>query len=142
MRPFGGLLAFGRSVLVGASIASIIPAAIFTVTFGGFTRDSISLFGVVLLYAGLIALFVTITGAIVVGLLSTLILRRLNRESEIAYMITGGIGGFLLPLLTSMILQVSGLWGFAVIMGPIAGAVVGRTWWRSYRQNVAALDSP
>ncbi|MGN6849791.1 MAG: hypothetical protein ACTHJK_10020 [Sphingomicrobium sp.] len=145
MKVATGASAFAKSVLLCVLIASAIPTLIFTsvlaITSGGFGSDAENTFTFVatmFVYVGVIALAFTLTAAILIGVPSTVILQRLNRESCAAYMILGGVTGFLLPLITAFVMQPTGIWGFAIVMGPIAGLVAGRVWWRTYRSHYAA----
>lgn len=81
---------------------------------------------------------------LLLGLPVMLVLKKLRRESEAAYLLAGGMIGFLVP--GTLLAVIEGninllLFAFpAGLIGAFSGAITGRTWWRQYRAAVAEND--
>ena len=135
------LASLTKSVLAGgatAALAATAVAAILTVPFIGNWQDAMQvarLLGTVVA----VCFALVLAGVLLLGLPTTFVLQRLKRESEGAYVVTGTIFGFLLPLVILYLEHAtSGHW--VAILGACAGTVAGRVWWRSYRRHVAETE--
>lgn len=128
-----GLLAFSKAVGVGVLVAAAITGA----TFGSLSRSA-ELGAYAFITAGVIAFVFVLVGCILFGLPLTILLKRLRRESQRAYVFAGAaIGYFSLP--AYFLLREGEVSGLALgLLGAIAGALTGRTWWRSHRRYATA----
>ncbi|UZK64645.1 hypothetical protein [Sphingomonas sp. M1-B02] len=131
--------AFTKSVLLGTLAAAALPS-IFTVTLaidslpegldgGGRLFPS--------LWLAILPIVVTIPivlgTSVLFGLALTVLLKRTEHETAAAYMISGAVLGFAVPLVILLIIGApEGHW--VALLGALSGAVTAHTWWRSARE--------
>lgn len=79
--------------------------------------------------------------ALLVGVPTTLLLRKMGRESATAYIFIGGLSGFLIPVMILAVAEGNASIFFSSlpvsILGAISGALTGRAWWKNYRAGIA-----
>ena len=128
-----GLLAFTKAIGVGVLVvAGITGAAI-----AGLSRSAV-LGAYAFITAGVIAFAFLLVGCILFGLPLTFMLRRLRIESQQAYLFAGAVFGYLtVPAYSLLTDGKTNGWALAVL-GAIAGALTGRTWWLSYRRYASS----
>lgn len=90
-----------------------------------------------------IPLILVTASSFLLGVPATLALKMLHWENETAYIVVGGMLGFLVPG-TILAFAEESIAAFfhaipAGLLGAVSGAMTGRTWWRQYR---AALVDP
>jgi hypothetical protein len=86
-----------------------------------------------------ISFALVLAGALLLGLPTTFVLRRLRKESETAYIVAGIAFGFVVPLAVLFVGHApSGHW--VAILGAVAGGVAGRVWWRAYRLQATEAE--
>lgn len=146
MLSYGAMLSFAKSVFFGALTGAapfLLGTTMIAVTSlpSGIDGDG-RIFPTVWFAA--LPLIVTIpivlSASIVIGLPLTLILRRQGRETEAAYIGTGAMVGFALPIICLLATRgAEGYWMSA--LGAASGAVTGRTWWASAREQNVSFDT-
>jgi hypothetical protein len=140
--------AFLKSVFVGALAAALLPLLITACLFlsgfpyhlllPGSELDDVSLLGglVGALLPLIIAIAIVLPAALLIGLPTTALLKRFQKESLGAYVGIGIVAGFLLTLAIISIAHSEDL-VWLTPFGAFSGAVTARTWWTTAREDVA-----
>jgi hypothetical protein len=127
------LLAFSKAIGVGVLVAAGITGA----AVAGLSRSA-ELGTYAFITAGVIAFAFLMVGCVLFGLPLTFLLKRRKIESQRAYIFAGALIGYLIMpgyfVLTDGEVSGSGLG----LLGALAGALTGRTWWRSHRRYASA----
>ena len=131
-----GLVAFLKAIGIGLILASVLAGAAIAVV-----SQSAELGAYAFITAGVIAMPFFLVGGVMLGLPLTFMLRRLRMESRRVYLFAGAIIGYLtVPTYFFITDGDASGWALAVL-GAIAGAQTGQTWWLSYRRHTS-LDLP
>jgi hypothetical protein len=137
------VVGFVKAVLSGTVAASLIPwttfaAALFSLPPAGSDLPGISK---AFLWITSVAFVLVLLSAAIVGVPTTLLLRRWNSESGFAYVIIGVITGLAVTALVAGVLTgdpVSALWSIIPfgLLGAFGGGVTGYAWWQVYRRRM------
>jgi hypothetical protein len=126
--------AFVRAVLAGVLAGASLPVLLSCGVAVAILPDVMNGKARVLSFLWLLVLPVVVTiplvlmGSVLIGLPATLLLAKRGRESDAAYMLTGAVGGLLIPLLALLLMKApSGYW--LSLIGAFSGVVTGHTWW-------------
>lgn len=132
MRPFL------KSVLLGALAGAapyLLASLLFTLVAIPRAFTSMREFASLLLLAAspmIVAVPIVTAGGLMIGLPTSRLLKRWNKENGFTYTGAGGGSGALMAFILGLLLDVPDL-AWAALLGALSGAVTGFSWWRQAR---------
>jgi hypothetical protein len=135
MAPKLAVLSFIKSVLAAGAAGTALGTFVIVVLFQPPLNSEGAVFlAEVIGMAAALSFSLVLIGAFLFGLPMTFVLRYFRQETATAYIVSGAVWGFLLPLIILLWEDaVAGHW--MALLGAVAGAAAGRVWGRTFRKR-------